>query len=121
MRTTTMALALTALLGASACHKEDKSAAKQDQPPPKVQVGVLTVKAQPVQLSTQLPGRTSPFLIADVRPQVAGVLTKRTFTEGADVKEGEQLYQIDPALYQVAYDTSTSPSRRRRSCDSGRS
>ncbi len=101
----TVALALSGLLGAG-CHRADEAArASKEQPPLKVEVGVFEVKAQPAQLSTELPGRTSAFLIADVRPQVAGVLTKRIFTEGADVKEGQQLYQIDPALYQAAYDT----------------
>ena len=101
-----VALALLAL-SAGGCHHDESAAggAKKDEAPPKVDVGVVVVKAEPVQLSTELPGRTSPFLIAEVRPQVAGVLTKRIFTEGADVKEGEQLYQIDPALYQAAYDT----------------
>jgi len=54
---------------------------------------------------TELPGRTAPFRIADVRPQVNGVLQKRFFVEGATVQAGEQLYQIDPAPYQAAYDS----------------
>ena len=50
-----------------------------------------------------MPGRTSPYLIAEVRPQVGGIIQKRLFTEGSDVKAGEVLYQIDPATYQAAY------------------
>ena len=75
--------------------------------PPKAppQVGVVTLVQQSVTLTTELPGRTSPYRIADVRPQVSGVLQKRLFVEGDDVQAGQQLYQIDPALYQAAYDS----------------
>ena len=55
-------------------------------------------------LTTELPGRTSAYLVAEIRPQVSGLLLKRLFTEGADVKAGEVLYQIDPAPFQAAYD-----------------
>jgi membrane fusion protein (multidrug efflux system) len=61
--------------------------------------------AQPVTLTTDLPGRTSPYRIAEVRPQVNGVLQKRLFKEGDDGQAGQQLYQIDPSLYQAAYDS----------------
>lgn len=71
-------------------------------PPP--QVGVLTLHAAPVKRTTELPGRASAVLTADVRPQVSGVILKRLFTEGDDVKEGQQLYQIDPSTYQATYD-----------------
>lgn len=67
-------------------------------------VGVLTLRAREVLRATELPGRTSAVLTSEVRPQVSGVVLKRLFTEGADVKEGQQLYQIDPASYQAAYD-----------------
>ena len=63
----------------------------------------MTVKPQRVALTTELPGRTVPHLIAEVRPQVNGIIQKRLFTEGADVKAGQLLYQIDPATYQAAY------------------
>jgi membrane fusion protein (multidrug efflux system) len=53
----------------------------------------------------ELPGRTSPYLIAEVRPQVSGIIQKRIFTEGSDVKAGQVLYRIDPATYQAAYDS----------------
>ena len=65
----------------------------------------MTVKPQAVSLTTELPGRTSAFLTADVRPQVSGLINKRIFTEGAEVKAGDQLYQIDPAPYQASYDS----------------
>ncbi len=72
---------------------------------PAAEVGVVTLKAQPVTLTTELPGRTTAFLTADVRPQVNGLILKRIFVEGADVKAGDQLYQIDPATYQATYDS----------------
>lgn len=70
--------------------------------PPKV--GVVTLAPERVVLTTELPGRTAPYLVAEVRPQVNGVLQKRLFTEGAEVRAGQQLYQIDPAPYRAAYE-----------------
>lgn len=70
-----------------------------------VPVGVVTVKAQTVMVIEELPGRTSPYLIAEVRPQVGGILQQRLFKEGADVKSGQTLYQIDPAIYKAALDS----------------
>lgn len=58
-------------------------------------------------ITTELPGRVSPYLIAEVRPQVTGIVKKRLFTEGSDVKAGAVLYQIDPAPYQAAFDNAT--------------
>ncbi len=60
------------------------------------------LESQRVALTTELSGRTSPYMIAEVRPQVGGIIQKRLFTEGADVKAGAVLYQIDPATYQAA-------------------
>jgi membrane fusion protein (multidrug efflux system) len=62
------------------------------------------VTQQPRLLTTELPGRTSPYLIAEIRPQVSGLIQKRLFTEGSDVKAGEELYKIDPAPFQAAMD-----------------
>jgi len=74
-------------------------------PPTQVpEVATVTVARQSVLLTTELPGRTSPFRIAEIRPQVNGLILKRLFTEGADVKEGQELYQIDPAPFQAALD-----------------
>ena len=70
-----------------------------------VEVGVLTVATAPVTLTQDLPGRTSAFRVAEVRARVNGIVQKRLFTEGGDVKEGEVLYQIDPASYQAALDS----------------
>ena len=68
-------------------------------------MGVMKIQAQPVTLDTELPGRTVPYLIADVRPQVGGIVKTRDFREGGDVKAGQTLYVIDPATYKAAYDS----------------
>jgi membrane fusion protein (multidrug efflux system) len=88
-------------LSLAACGKKDDAAAAASKPT----VGVVTLKAQSVSLTTELPGRTSPFRVAEVRPQVNGIVLKRLFTEGGQVKAGQQLYQIDPALYQATLDS----------------
>jgi membrane fusion protein (multidrug efflux system) len=67
-------------------------------------VATVTVAQQQVLLTTDLPGRTSPYRIAEIRPQVNGLIQKRLFTEGSDVKAGQELYQIDPAPFQAALD-----------------
>lgn len=68
------------------------------------EVNVLTIQPVSVTLTTELAGRVSPLQVAEVRPQVGGILQKRMFKEGSDVKAGQILYQIDPAPYQAAYD-----------------
>ena len=72
--------------------------------PPPPEVATATVAPQPLLLTTELPGRTAPFRIAEIRPQVNGLVQKRLFTEGADVQAGDALYQIDPAPFQTALD-----------------
>ena len=69
---------------------------------PVPEVAVSVVQTERVTLTTELPGRISAFLVAEVRPQVNGIIQQRTFTEGSDVKAGALLYQIDPAPYQAA-------------------
>lgn len=75
-------------------------------PPPHgpADVVVQTVAAQPVEITAELPGRTSPFESSDVRPQVNGIIIGRPFVEGGDVHAGQTLYQIDPAPYRAALD-----------------
>jgi membrane fusion protein (multidrug efflux system) len=73
-------------------------------PPPVPEVAIVTVRPQQVVLTSELPGRTSPYLVAEIRPQVSGLIQKRLFTEGSDVEAGQVLYQIDPAPFQAAYD-----------------
>ncbi len=68
------------------------------------EVAIVTVQPERVVLTTELPGRTSAFLVAEIRPQVNGIIQQRHFTEGSDVKAGDLLYQIDPAPYQAAFD-----------------
>ncbi len=67
------------------------------------EVATVSVEMRPVELTTVLPGRTSAHLVAEIRPQVNGIVQKRLFKEGSDVKAGELLYQIDPAPFQVAH------------------
>lgn len=69
--------------------------------PPPAEVGVVTLTAGSVTLSTELPGRTAPFMSSEVRPQVAGLIKAQLFTEGTIVKAGQPLYQIDPSLYRA--------------------
>jgi len=85
----------------SAACKKGPSGPPQGGP---VEVSVVSVSPEKVVLTTELPGRTSPFLVAEVRPQVNGLIRERAFEEGSDVKAGALLYQIDPAPYQAAYD-----------------
>ena len=80
--------------------------AKQPPPSPAApEVTVVTVHRQPVPVTTELPGRTSAYLVAQVRARVDGIVLRREFTEGADVKAGQRLYQIDPAPYRAALDS----------------
>src|ERR1700677_844167 len=90
---------LTLVLLAGCRHKAPPPA----PPPPKV--SVVTLRAQAVPITTELPGRVNGYRTADVRPQVNGIILKRLFIEGKDVKAGQQLYQIDPAPYQASYDS----------------
>ena len=69
--------------------------------PQKPKVGNVTLQAEPFAVTTELPGRTRAYRIAEVRPQVNGIIQKRLFTEGSDVKAGQQLYQIDPSVYEA--------------------
>jgi membrane fusion protein (multidrug efflux system) len=91
---------LTVLLMLTSCGRSKPSNGSQATAP---EVAVVVVQAERVPIITELPGRTSPYLVAEVRPQVSGIIKKRLFTEGGDVKAGEVLYQIDPAIYEAAY------------------
>jgi membrane fusion protein (multidrug efflux system) len=68
-------------------------------------VATITIQSQRIALTTELPGRTSPYLVAEIRPQVNGIIQKRQFREGSDVQAGQLLYQIDPAPFQAAFDS----------------
>ncbi|WP_339428361.1 MULTISPECIES: efflux RND transporter periplasmic adaptor subunit [unclassified Pseudomonas] len=104
-----IAIALATML--SGCNKE-KAAAAPAQPP---QVSVVTLQSQSVALSNDLPGRTSAYRLAEVRPQVDGIILKRLFQEGADIKAGQQLYQIDPSTYEVTLDSAQASLEQYRS------
>lgn len=80
----------------------DNSAEQGGPPPP--EVSVVTVKPERLEVATELSGRTSAYRVAEIRPQVTGIVQKRLFEEGARVEEGQQLYQIDHALYQANFD-----------------
>src|ERR1700722_19017349 len=101
MGRTAMACVGMAAIGLSlaGCKENPAQAAA---PPPKPSVDVVTLHAQPVKLITELPGRTSPYRTAEVRPQVYGIILKRLFTEGDTVQAGQQLYQINPAPYEAS-------------------
>ncbi|VWD27475.1 efflux RND transporter periplasmic adaptor subunit [Burkholderia contaminans] len=87
----------TAAVFLAACGK------KESAPPPQTpEVGVVTVQPQAVPVFSELPGRTSAFLVAQVRARVDGIVLRREFTEGTDVKAGQRLYKIDPAPYVAA-------------------
>ncbi|ADU72797.1 efflux RND transporter periplasmic adaptor subunit [Pantoea sp. At-9b] len=88
------------ILNLTGCDDSTGQAA-QAQSAPEVQVQTLTTQSLPV--STELPGRTSAYRVAEVRPQVSGIILKRAFTEGSDVVAGQTLYQIDPAPFRASY------------------
>ncbi|HMW29954.1 MAG TPA: efflux RND transporter periplasmic adaptor subunit [Plasticicumulans sp.] len=83
---------------------EPQAAVKPAAPAP-VEVGVVEIRPEPLTLTTELPGRTRAHLVAEVRPQVGGIIEQRLFREGAEVGAGELLYRIDPASFQAAYDS----------------
>jgi membrane fusion protein (multidrug efflux system) len=93
-----------AALGASWLAGCDRRTEAQHaaQPP---EVAVVVIEPLRVELTTELPGRTSAFRVAEIRPQVSGIVQKRLFQEGSDVKAGQLLYQIDPAPFQVAFES----------------
>lgn len=104
-RRTWMTLVAAALLASpylTGCNRQQAS-----PPPPVPEVAVVTVQPQQVLLTSELPGRTSGYLVAEIKPQVNGLIQKRLFTEGSDVKAGQVLYQIDPAPFQAALDSAT--------------
>ena len=88
---------LLSVLIIDGCSKKEEAMA-----PPSPEVAVVTVQSRQVVTTTELTGRTASNFIAEVRPQVGGIIQKRLFTEGADVRAGQPLFQIDPAIYQAA-------------------
>lgn len=94
------ALPLVALLALTGCSSGQEASGTPPAAPP--EVGVYAVEPRELSLTTELPGRTIAFRVAEVRPQVTGIIQKRLYTEGTDVEQGQQLYQIDDAPYKAA-------------------
>jgi membrane fusion protein, multidrug efflux system len=98
----TVPVLVALLLGACGSQDQKPGVPGAGAPP---SVGVVTAQAQNVPMVAELPGRTAPYLIAEVRPQVTGIIAKRAFAEGSEVKAGAMLYQIEPATYTAAFDS----------------
>ncbi|EBK0221166.1 multidrug efflux RND transporter periplasmic adaptor subunit AcrA [Salmonella enterica] len=94
-------LMLSGSLALTGCDDKQDQQGGQQMP----EVGVVTLKTEPLQITTELPGRTVAYRIAEVRPQLSGIILKRNFVEGSDIEAGVSLYQIDPATYQATYDS----------------
>src|SRR5512137_3170781 len=95
LRYIALGAAMLATLWLAGCDRQTE--AQQAAAPP--EVAVVVIQPQRVELTTELPGRTSAFRVAEIRPQVSGIVQKRLFQEGSDVKAGQLLYQIDPAPF----------------------
>jgi len=98
-RWTLVLAALASLIWLGGCKNSQQSAPVQIP-----EVGIVLVRPQQIVLTTELPGRTSAFRVAEIRPQVNGLIQKRLFTEGSDVRAGQDLYQIDPASFRAVFD-----------------
>ncbi|UZE49925.1 efflux RND transporter periplasmic adaptor subunit [Rhodopseudomonas sp. P2A-2r] len=105
-----MACALVLLL--AGCGKQPDMASKMGGAPPKPEVSVVTLHPQSIAITTELPGRTTASLTAEVRPQVNGLIKTRKFKEGGEVTAGDSLYQIDPASYQASYDSAVAAKQK---------
>jgi membrane fusion protein (multidrug efflux system) len=97
------AIGVAAALLLSGCNQQKST--QNNAPAVKQEVSAVTLHPQSVAITAELPGRTTAYLIAEVRPQVGGIIRARNFQEGSEVKEGDVLYEIDPAAYQAAYDS----------------
>jgi len=97
---------LIALLVSGCGHPDDAATAgTATGGAPAPEVGVVEIEPQSLIIETELAGRTNPYLIAEVRPQVGGIIRERLFEEGSEIEAGQVLYRIDPATYQAAYDS----------------
>jgi membrane fusion protein (multidrug efflux system) len=105
-----LAVAFVCPLVFTACGNSNSSPVPTAMPPATVGVVVTAIESAP--LVTELPGRTTPFMVAELRPQVTGIIQKRLFTEGSAITAGQTLYQIDPSTYQAAYDSAAANKAR---------
>lgn len=96
----TITTSIAALLLLTGCDNAQTSAPQHPLP----DVGIVTLMSQPVSVVSELTGRTTAAMSAEVRPQVGGIIQKRLFSEGDTVKAGQALYQIDPSSYRAAFD-----------------
>lgn len=108
-----MLLAAVSLLLA-ACDDGAKQSSAAPTAPPPPEVGVVELQPQRVTLSMELPGRTAAYRMAEVRPQVTGILQERLFEQGAQVDAGDVLYQIDPKRYRAAFERAQAELERAR-------
>ena len=92
---------MSTLIAASLCLQSCSQEA--EKPRVLTEIRYMVVEAEPVTLTRELPGRVSAFTVSEVRPQVGGIIVERLFEEGADVEEGQVLYQIDASLYEAAF------------------
>ncbi|MDQ7988306.1 MAG: efflux RND transporter periplasmic adaptor subunit [Candidatus Dactylopiibacterium sp.] len=99
-----LVLGALAALVLGACGKGGEGQGAGGQMPP-AEVGVVTLQPASVEMDVRLPGRTVPYAIAEIRPQVGGIVLKRAFTEGSEVKAGQVLYEIDPLTFRNAQDS----------------
>lgn len=96
---------LACLLGGLLANGCDSGHGQQVTQTPVPEVATITIQPQRIALTTELPGRTSPYLVSEIRPQVNGIIQKRLFREGSDVNAGQLLYQIDSAPFQAAFES----------------
>jgi membrane fusion protein (multidrug efflux system) len=94
---------LSGLAFLAGCQQEQQGQAKQAPPP--TPVGVITIAAETLPIINELPGRIAPTRLAEVRPRISGIVVERVFEQGSQVKQGDVLYQIDPAPFQVQVDS----------------
>lgn len=104
-RSALLAATFALVLGLVGCDERDAAAPPGPGAQGRPQVGVVTVRPQSVAITAEMPGRTTASLVAEVRPQVNGIIKARLFEEGSEVQAGDALYQIDPASYQATYDS----------------
>lgn len=100
LKLTTFSALTVAVIMTSGCGKGRKATPSAAP----AEVATVTIRPEPAVLTTELPGRTSAYLVAEIRPQVNGIIKSRSFQEGANINSGDLLYQIDPAPYQAAYE-----------------
>jgi len=105
-------LALISALALFGCGQKPSGTSASPAP---AKVSVVTVKAQAVPVTTEVPGRVAALRVAEVRPQVNGIVLKRLFVEGSEVGAGQQLYQIDPAPYEASYHSAVAAAASARS------